>query len=125
VLEFVTPETVREVIRLRRDAHAAVLRRDAGRPIWEDFTTCEPYPWTPEETAFKEYLFGLSQDELRELQALFWLGCPRTTESQPEQVLRDCLDYSWSNDDHMPEYLFSKNIILATALEQSLSLLRF
>jgi hypothetical protein len=123
MLRHITPPTVKELIRLRREAHESMLRRNAGRPIWEDFSTFNRHQSSPEEDTFQEFLFGLSQDELIELLALYFLGTRQTSKPRVEQTLQGVLNESRRNSDHIPEYLHSKNILLAEALERSLELL--
>jgi len=113
MLQHITPAILKEVIRLRREAHEADRRRDTGRP-------CE---LTTERTVFRDFLTGLSYDALVELQALYSLGLPRTTRLTLKRSLQQWLDSSRSNDDYIVEYLDSKNIHLAEALERSVELL--
>ena len=61
MLRFITAATLAEVIRLRRELHEAQVRTNAGRQIWRDFGAAwDPSTVTPEESTFKEFLFGLS-----------------------------------------------------------------
>ncbi len=124
MLKYITPPILKEMIRLQREACEAECRANAGRPIWMDFASFpEPTPLSPEESAYRDFLFTLPEDVLCELQDLYWLGCERTPKARFRRGLECWLDYSRRYDDDLPGYLHGKNIHLAEALEWSLDLL--